>query len=150
MQCLTRKVRRVSSLVYPEGRQFQLPVLPFLLIPSSIRSSLCHFVLSPYMLEFLDDHSGNNGDVVGIWLIPVSMTTSGASDHSPVMPKNSAAPLPMDYLVVLFIKCFDRLVYWELSNGKAFEGWMLVRRYYIKSTTENQTAWLQRGLAGIN
>lgn len=61
-----------------------------------------------------------------------------------------AAPLPIDYLVVLFITCFDRFVYCELSNGKAFEGWMLVRRYYIKSTSENQTAWLQRGLAGVN
>lgn len=53
-----------------------------------------------------------------------------------MVPKDSAAPLPTDYLVVLFIKCFDRLVYQELSNGKAFEGWMLVRRYYIKSTSE--------------
>lgn len=61
-----------------------------------------------------------------------------------------AAPLPIDYSVVLFITCFDRFVYWELSNGKAYEGWMLVRRYYIKSTSENQTAWLQRGLAGVN
>lgn len=45
-----------------------------------------------------------------------------------MVPKDSAVPLPRDYLVVLFIKCFDRLVYQELSNGKAFEGWMLVRR----------------------
>lgn len=67
-----------------------------------------------------------------------------------MMPKDSGASLPMEYLVVLFIKCFDRLVYRELSNGKAFEGWMLVRRYYIKSTSKNQTAWLQRGLAGVN
>lgn len=67
-----------------------------------------------------------------------------------MLPKDSAAPLPTDYLVVLFIKCFDRLVYQELSNGKAFEGWMLVRRYYIKSTSENQTSWLQRGLVGVN
>lgn len=67
-----------------------------------------------------------------------------------MVPKDSAVPLPRDYLVVLFIKHFDRLVYRELSNGKAFEGWMLVRRYYIKSTSENQTAWLQRGLVGVN
>ena len=67
-----------------------------------------------------------------------------------MMSKDSAATLPMDYLVVLFMKCFDRLVYREQSNGKAFVGWMLVRRNYIKSTSENQTAWLQRGLAGIN
>lgn len=67
-----------------------------------------------------------------------------------MVPKDSAAPLPTDYLVVLFIKSFDRLIYQELSNGKAFEGWMLVRHYYIKSTSENQTSWLQRGLVGVN
>lgn len=32
------------------------------------------------MLDFLD-HSRNNGNVVGIWSIPVDMATSGASDH---------------------------------------------------------------------
>lgn len=67
-----------------------------------------------------------------------------------VMPKDSAALPPMQYLVVLFIKCFDRLVYQELSNGKAFEAWMLVSCYYIKFTSENQTARLQRGLGGVN
>lgn len=67
-----------------------------------------------------------------------------------LMPKDSAAPPPKHSLAVLFIKCFDRLVYQELSNGKAFEAWMLVSCYYIKFTSENQTAWLQRGLDGVN
>lgn len=34
------------------------------------------------MLEFLDDHSRNNGDVAGIWSVLVGIATSGASDHS--------------------------------------------------------------------
>lgn len=54
----------------------------YLLIPSSIRSSLCHFLFSPHALEFLDDHNRNNGNVVGFWSIPVGMVTSGISDHS--------------------------------------------------------------------
>lgn len=84
------------------------------------------------------------GPSLQVWPILGQMTTLT------MVPKDSAAPLPRDYLVVLFIKCFDRLVYWEISNGKALEGWMLVRHYYVKSTSENQTSWLQRGLAGVN
>lgn len=104
----------------------------------------------PRGLEFLDFYSRNNGDVGTIWCIPEGMATSGASDHGHDDAKDSAAPLPTDYWVVLFIKCFDRFIYWELSNGKALEGWMLVRHYYIKSTSENQTSWLQRRLVGVN
>lgn len=102
------------------------------------------------MLEFLDAHSGNNDNIVGIWSISVGRATLGQVTTHLMMPKDLAAPLPMNYLIVLYIKFFDRLIYQKLSNGKAFEGWMLVRCCYIKSTSANQTVWLQRGLAGAN
>lgn len=109
--------------------------------------SFLHYI--PCVLEFHDDCNRNNANSVALSAALLTWPPLGqVTTH--VMPKDSASPPPMDYWVVLFIKCFDRLVYQELSNGKAFEAWMLVSCYYIKSTSENQTAWLQRGLAGVN
>lgn len=140
MQSLTGKVRETSSLVSSEKTNsnftFTFSIRSICLILRGLNFLISTAEIMVRLRAF--------GPSLKAWP-PLGQVTT----HM-MVPKDSAAPVPTDYLVVLFIKCFDRLVYWELSNGKAFEGWMLVRHYYTKSTSENQTSWLQRGLVGVN